>query len=181
MPGDSARSVPLRRRLFLVAAAAIVPLAVMAAIGLLALLREERGQAERTGLEITRALGTAVDAELRRSISVLELLAGTPLLDRGDLPQLHQLVQRSLAVRRHWLAVNLAEPGGKQLMNTQFAPGEPLPQIVERASFERMVQSRLPTVGPLSKGPFGRVAFTVRVPVMREGRLRYVLTAVVKP
>src|SRR5580765_1946973 len=181
MQGDRAGGVPLRRRLFLVVAAAIVPLAVMALLGLLALLREERQQAERTGIEITRALGTAVDAELRRSVSVLELLAGSPLLDRGDLPQFAQLVQRALAVRRFWLAVNLAEPEGRQLMNSQFAPGQPLPGIVERASFDLLVKTHLPTVGPLAEGPFARSAFTVRVPVMREGRLRYVLTAVVKP
>jgi signal transduction histidine kinase/ActR/RegA family two-component response regulator len=175
------RGVPLRRRLLVLAAAAIVPLAVMAAIGLLALVDEERKQAERTGLEITRALATAVDAELRRSVSVLELLASTPLLDRGDVTQFRQLVQRALAGRRFWLAVNLAEPQGRQLMNTQFAAGEPLPEIVERGSFERVVRSRLPTVGSLAKGPQGRVAFTVRVPVMREGQLRYVLSAIVKP
>src|SRR5580765_9058912 len=156
MQGDRAGGVPLRRRLFLVVAAAIVPLAVMALIGLLTLLREERQQAERTGIEITRALGTAVDAELRRSVSVLELLAGSPLLDRGELPQFAQLVQRALAVRRFWLAVNLAEPGGKQLMNTQVAPGQPMPEIVERASFDRMVQTRMATVGVLAKGPQGR-------------------------
>src|SRR4051794_33871656 len=114
MRSDSARGVALRQRLFVVAAAAVVPLAVMAAVGLLALVREERTQAERTGVEITRALATAVDAELRRSSSVLELLAGTPLLDRADLPQFTQMVQRALAVRRFWLAVNLAEPSGKQ-------------------------------------------------------------------
>jgi signal transduction histidine kinase/ActR/RegA family two-component response regulator len=181
MRSASPRAVPLRRRLFLVVAAAIAPLAVMAALGVLALIREERQQTQRVGIEIARALATAVDAELRRSVSVLELLAGTPLLDRADIPQFTQLTQRALAARRLWLAVNLADPNGKQLMNTLVVPGQQLPAIVEHASFDRLVATRVPTVGPLAKGPSGRIAFTVRVPVMREGQLRYVLTAVVKP
>ena len=41
------REVPLRRRLFLLAAAAILPLAVVAGIGLRALFEQQRVQAER--------------------------------------------------------------------------------------------------------------------------------------
>jgi signal transduction histidine kinase/ActR/RegA family two-component response regulator len=177
----SARSVPLRRRLFVLAAAAIVPLAVMAAVGLAALISEERMQATRTGLELARALATAVDAELRRSVSVLELLAGAPVLDRGNIAEFNPLVQRALATRPYWMAVNLAEPGGRQLMNTQYTSGDPLPPLVDRESFDRLVHDGMPSVGALAKGPLGRLGFTVRVPVMREGQLRYVLSAVVKP
>ena len=63
--------VPLRRRLFLLAAVAIVPLAAMSGLGLLAMVQQHREQAERAGLDVTRALATAVDAELRRSTAVL--------------------------------------------------------------------------------------------------------------
>ena len=41
------RQIPLRRRLFLLAAAAILPLAVVAGIGLRALFEQQRVQAER--------------------------------------------------------------------------------------------------------------------------------------
>ena len=58
------RPVPLRRRLLLLAAVAILPLALMSGIGLFALVHQQRQQAERAGIEITRALSTAVDAEL---------------------------------------------------------------------------------------------------------------------
>ena len=76
--------VPLRRRLFLLAAAGIVPLVVMSGIGLYALAQQQRIQAERIGLELARALATAVDAELRNSISVVQALATTIALDGND-------------------------------------------------------------------------------------------------
>src|SRR2546430_5711827 len=72
MPG-----IPLRRRLLALAAAGIVPIAAMSAIGFYLLLRQQQVQAERVGLELARALATAVDAELRSSTSVLEALATT--------------------------------------------------------------------------------------------------------
>jgi len=69
---------PLRRRLFLLAAAGIVPLLIMSGIGLYALAQQQRIQAERIGLELARALATAVDAELRSSMSVVQSLATSP-------------------------------------------------------------------------------------------------------
>ena len=61
--------------MFLLAAAGIVPLAATAGIALLALAAEQKAQAERAGIELTRALATAIDAELHRSVSALEALA----------------------------------------------------------------------------------------------------------
>jgi hypothetical protein len=38
-----------------------------------------------------------------------------------------------------------------------------------------------PVVGPLTAGPLGNHGIPVRVPVERDGELRYVLSAVVRP
>src|SRR5207245_3383847 len=65
------RNVALRTRLSYLAAAAFLPLALMSGVGLLALVHQQREQAERAGIEVTRALSTAVDAELQRSMSAL--------------------------------------------------------------------------------------------------------------
>lgn len=61
-------AVPLRRRLFGLAAAAILPVALVAAPALQALFDEQRAQGERAALEVSRALGTAVDAKPRRAL-----------------------------------------------------------------------------------------------------------------
>ena len=79
-------SAPLSRRLLLLACAGIVPLAIMSGIGLYVLGQQQRTQAERVGLELARAVATAVDAELRSTVSVLEALATTFTLDGHDLP-----------------------------------------------------------------------------------------------
>jgi signal transduction histidine kinase len=93
----------------------------------------------------------------------------------------YALAQRVVETRPFWMAVNVADPSGKVLLNTQYPLGAALPPLVEPESFDRTVQGRKATVGNLAKGPGGNVGFTVRSPVMRGGELRYVLTAVVKP
>jgi signal transduction histidine kinase/ActR/RegA family two-component response regulator len=173
--------VPLRRRLFLLAATGIVPLVVMSGIGLYALAQQQRIQAERIGLELARALATAVDAELRNSISVLQSLATTIALDDNDLSGFQERAQRVLDTQPKWAAVFLADPSGQRLIDTRFRSGTALPPIIERASFDRVVRTRAPAVGGLAKSPQGLFLFPVRAPVVWNGELRYVLSALVKP
>ena len=57
-----------------------------------------------------------------------------------------------------------------------------MPHINERASFEKLVATGQPTVGDMNRGRLtGKLAFAVRVPVLHEGTLRYVLSAVIDP
>ena len=175
------RNVPLRRRLLLLAGVGIVPLAIMAGIGLYALAHQQRVQAERVGIELARAVATAVDAELRSAISVLEALATSLALDNADMSGFRERALRILDTQPHWAALSLADPSGTRLFDTRYRAGEPLPPIGERLSFDQAVRTRAPVLGNLAKSPAGVLLFPVRVPVLRNRELRYVLTAAVKP
>ena len=174
-------SVPLRRRLLLLAGVGIVPLAIMSGIGLYALAQQQRVQAQRVGLELARAVATAVDAELRSSISVLESLATTPTLDHGDLAGFRKRAGRILETQPQWAGVTLADLAGSRLVDTRFRSGAAMSAIVERVSFDRVLQTRAPAVGDLATDQDGALLFSVRVPVVRNRELRYVLSASVKP
>jgi signal transduction histidine kinase/ActR/RegA family two-component response regulator len=175
------RGERLRRRLFLLAAAGIVPLAATAGIALLALAGEQKAQAERAGIEVTRALATAIDAEINRSVSALQALAQSPSLDTGDLKRFHELMRRLHSVRPDWVTVTLAEASGQQLANASQPFGASLPKVVNPESLERAVRAARPAVGTLTHGPRGELAVPVRVPVLRGAEVRYVLTAAVRP
>ena len=125
MPG-----VPLRRRLFVLTAAGILPLAIAAGIGLLALAQHQRTQAERVGLELARSVATALDAELRSSILVLDAIATTPTLDTDDLFAFRDRARRVLDLEKDWAAIALADRSGKT------ARGHPLRRI-RRAARDR--------------------------------------------
>ena len=174
------KSVPLRTRLFLLVAAGIAPVALVSGLALFAYFHEQRAEAHRTGIDITRALATAVDAEARRTISVLEVLATTPVLDTDDLAAFQARALRAIATQPHWRLVILAQPDGTPVINTRHSQG-PLPPIADVESLHRVVRTRKPVVGDLAKGLRGEWAIPIRVPVERSGNLRYVLTAVISP
>ena len=175
------RVKPLRRRLLALAAAGIVPIAVMAGIGLYALIAEDREQVARTGLELTRALASAIDAELSSSISLLQGSAISPALDEGDLQRYRVSMARILATRPDWITLTLADPLGRQIANPRRPAGEKLPSVVDLPSLQAAVRTSAPVIGGLSAGPRGDYAIPVRVPVIRDGEVRYVLTAAMKP
>ena len=110
---------PLRWRLFLLAAVGVIPVAAMSGFGLYALLYQQRVQVERVGLEFSRALAIAVDAELRQTIAVLDSLATSVALDRDELSGFETRAKRP----RH-----AAELGGRDARRSlgKAASGYPL-------------------------------------------------------
>ena len=175
------RSVPLRNRLFLLAAAGVLPLALLSGIGLYVLYRQQVAQVERTGVEVARALATATDAELRRSFAALEVLSAATSLDRDDVKTFDERARRTLDHQPQWAAIILADAMGRTISHTSYPPGAQLPPLVESESFRKAIATRRPVVGYLSIGPHGQALVPLRVPVVRENQVRYVITATLKP
>ena len=176
------KPVPLPRRLVLLAVVAILPLALMSGIALQALFEQQRRQAEQASLDLARALATAVDTELRLTVSALQSLALTDPIGSSevDLAAAHRFARRVLAARPEWRAILFATADGKPLFNTGREFGAP-PAIVETESLAEVVRSGLPVVGALTRGPLGNFAIPVRVPILYAGEVRYVLSAIVRP
>jgi signal transduction histidine kinase len=168
--------------LLLVTCVAMLPLVVFSAyVGYL--LIEEQRETFRLGAEDrTLAVLTAVDNELQGSISTLAALSTSPSLDEADFATFRNRAQRVLDAKPDWQNVNLALPDGQQVLNLQVAPGLPLPNIGGLdGSFERLNDTGKPVISDLAVGPvLKRWSFAVRVPVVRDGRIRYVLSAGVK-
>ncbi|HET9763541.1 MAG TPA: cache domain-containing protein, partial [Casimicrobiaceae bacterium] len=174
------KSVPLRRRLLYLAAAGILPIALMSGLALLALFDQQRTQAARAGQEIARALSIAIDADIQSSLSALQVLANSTLLDSDDLSGFERALARTMPQQQNWRAALLLDPAGVPVVRTGNRDGGPPPHLVERESFERVLAERRPLIGFLARGPGGDWAVPLRVPVVRDGRVHYVLTAAVK-
>ncbi|HZZ95102.1 MAG TPA: ATP-binding protein [Usitatibacter sp.] len=175
------KRVALRRRLLLLVAAGLLPVAVMSGLGLHALYREQRTQTERTALELARAMSTAIDNELQQSFAALQVLASSPRLDTGDLRAFRGEVERVMALHPNWRETLLIDLDGRVLVDASSEPLPALREVVESASLRECLRTGMPVVGQMARGPRGRWGFPMRVPVIRGGQSRYVLTAVVRP
>jgi signal transduction histidine kinase/ActR/RegA family two-component response regulator len=157
----------------------LLPLAIAAGVVLGYLAGERERDAQETALAVSRALATAVDAELRATVSVLQSIALSDELDGPRLPQFHGLAAR-VAARQGWRAIVLAAPTGHVLLRSGVQLGSENPQPVDRESMARAIAAAQPVVGPVTRSPRDGVsAFAVRVPVVRDGHLQYVLSAVI--
>jgi len=152
------KTIPLRRRLLLLGAAAILPLALMSGVALQALLEQQQRRAEQSTLDLARALATAVDTELRLTVSSLQSLAlADPFASAavGDLRQAHGVARRVVASRPEWLALLLAAADGTQLFDSGREFGAPLAPPTEPDSLAEVARTRAPVVGQLRRGRSG--------------------------
>ena len=173
-------TIPLRHRLLLIAAAGIVPMAFASALALYGFFHEQRQQAERTALEVTRALSTAVDAELRHTVAALQTLVAS--LEDAQAPEdFRAAMAASLATRRNWNGLLLSAPSGEHLINTRIPAGQPIPPSPQRNTVVQVARTREPVVGNLAKGPTLGWVIPVRVPVIRDGAVKYIMSAAVTP
>ncbi|MET3513923.1 signal transduction histidine kinase/ActR/RegA family two-component response regulator [Pseudacidovorax sp. 1753] len=178
------RIITMQGRLMLIASMAILPLAIVCGMALHALAESQQAQHRATTLGVARAVATAVDSELRLTIAALGALALTEPLGTSSGAGLSQAVRLATAVRRshpEWMALLLAAPDGRLLFNTESAAAGALERVVDDDSLAQVLRTGQPAVGAMVPGPRGRLAFAVRVPVVRDGLTIQVLTAVVRP
>jgi len=176
------KPMKLRSHLLLLTVSALLPMVLFALVVTVVLARREAAVFERGATERTRALLTAVDAELKASEATLEGLAASRHLDTGDTRAFQEDASRVLRSQEDWLSIALASPTGQQVVNVLRPPGAALPTTREVASLERVLRTGKPAVGDVIQGAVtGEPEFSVRVPVARDGGVKYVLSASVKP
>jgi signal transduction histidine kinase len=172
----------LRRHLLLLTLVAVLPVLLIGSLLGAMLVVQERRTFENGARDRVRAISTGVDAALRGTITTVLAVAASPSLHTGDLGAFHAELRAVLASQPDWLSIVLLSTDGRQLVNANLPFGAALPRTVDEASLSAVVRSHRTAVGDLSMGPvLKRYGVTVRVPVLREGRVAYVISAVVKP
>jgi len=172
------RAQPLRMRLLLLAASGLVPLMIVLAWGFNHLVEKRQADAEETVLELSRALANGVDDELRSVMTLLQHMGTSDELERADLRDFHQTAMRT-AEQLGWYYAALADADGRVLFRTDEVYGTSSATAREATSVARVIATGQPAVGPVMDLPErASTGFAVRVPVMRGGRVVYVLSAV---
>ena len=183
---DRLRNSALARPAALLALAAFAPLAIYA--GFNAWLALDRRQAALTAQSIqgVQAIVENVDRQISTGLEDAETLAEAPALDQAaggpsNLGVFEEVARRTRDRHRDWIAVLLMSPDGRWLFSTQ--PGEDLAsrRVEDPASFKEAVSTGKPVVGDVVKGVHGRWGLALRAPVVRHGKVVYVVTVVLNP
>jgi PAS domain S-box-containing protein len=170
----------LKWYLVLLVLATLVPLLAFAAFMVYQHGTIHRAAVERALLETSRAFAVALDKHFDATIMSLQGLVTSEHLDRGDLRAFYRQARRVQEAHEEWLNISLFDSSGRRLLNTQEPLGAPLPPppplMLER--FRRLVETRRPGVSDLFQAPVQRrLVLSIGVPVLRDGQVRYVLSA----
>ena len=174
----------LRTVLLLLVVATGVPIAAFGLLSAVTVVDREQASYEAAIRDRNRAFMSAVDTELNGHVQTLRALAGSRALARDDLKDFYEAARNVLATQPAWTNVNLLASDGRQLINLAAKWGTPLPdRPFEPKSFQQALETQAPSIGNIIQGgTFDQPpSVTVRLPIVREGRAIYVLTAVVKP
>ena len=175
--------VKLRTYLGWLVAGAILPVAVFGVIVGSFILEHDRATFQRAAQERALAITTAVDAEIGGSIATAQALGASLDIQRSDFGAFREVAERILRTQPNWSNINLALPSGQQVVNLQRPPGAPLHSIAGvDGSLERILRDRRPVVNDIA---FGTITqkwdIAVRVPVIRDGAIQYILSVIVRP
>ncbi|HEV8585005.1 MAG TPA: cache domain-containing protein, partial [Methylomirabilota bacterium] len=162
----------LRTYLVVLVLVALLPVLLFSAIVLGLVAGSEREATERGLRSTSRAVASAVDHTVDKTIGALQLLATSELLDAGDLPAFHAMAVRALDAHHGWLSVAVVDPRGRQLLNTLRPTGSALPPPADAQTVAAVLGTRRPAVSDLLDGDLpGRAHVVVAVPVVRGGTL----------
>ncbi len=167
----------LRWRLTVLALGGLAPLALAAAGAMLYVMHDRSQAIQHAALGMARSIGASVQDEVDATVGILETLASADSLVHDQLDRFEERARR-VARKQGWRTVTLSDAQGRLLFNTEL-PGAKGSTPVDPESLRQVLASQAPAVGRLVEGPrqLGP-AFPVRVPVVRDNGVNYVLTAV---
>src|SRR3989442_6313937 len=168
----------LRGHLLTLVLGALVPVLLFSVVMVVMFGRQERAAVERGTRETVRALVVAIDRELDSSITAMAALATARTLDTGDLAEFYEQAARLAANRSTWQSIALVNRSGARLLDTLTPFGTALSPVTEREYFRRVIATGRPAISDalVAGVPTNRV-IVIAAPVLREGRLVYVLLA----
>ena len=139
---------------------------------------QERSYARKAATEALTQVAHRIEGEISREMQIAETLASSAALDQGNLSDFYGEATRIVAARPLWETAALTEPDREQVLNVLRPLGAPLGPVTDSESFNAVLRTRKPVLGGL--GPYqaaiGKQLVSLRVPVIRDGELRYILT-----
>ncbi|MDL2354542.1 MAG: response regulator [Pseudomonadota bacterium] len=174
-------TLSLRQFLILLISLGLLPIALIGAWGIRASVSERQQELQRSMLALSRAVATAIDSELETTVENVQTLSNSLELREGDLAKFYATAQAAVRTQKDWRSVILTDAAGAVIFKTSLPYGTVVGAVIDPRSLEEVTKTLRPVIGTIAKGPLKLAAVPVRVPVMHNGRLQYVVTAALAP
>ena len=183
---DRLRKSALARPAALLALCVLAPLASYAAFNAYVALDRRQASLTQQSIAGVQALVENIDRQIAAAIEDAETLAEAPALDPvggrpANLKVFEEVARRTGERHPDWLAVVLLAPDGHWLFSTRPDDDAIHRQAEDWPSFRQAVSTGQPVVGDVVRGKLGRWGIPLRAPVVRDGKVVYVVTVVLDP
>jgi hypothetical protein len=171
---------PLSTHLTLLAVAIMVPLLVLAGLGLNNHLEAARGALYQDAQRMADSLAANIEREMTSVLTLLSVLAQDTAFDRKEFDTLYLRAKEGLKDRKGYVVMFGLAP--EPLFSTRFPYGTQLPPPVDDGSAQLVMETGKPRISNLF---FGRTAqrriFTAIVPIIRNDRVVGRLSMALEP
>lgn len=176
------RSWSIRTWLVLLVVVTVLPLAIMVTAVTLSTTFESQTRTLDRVQQTTRALMAAIEGRFESRIALLQGLASSIALERGDFAAFRRGAEVALQALPSGSEIILSDKSGQQLVNTSVPAGTPLPVRGNTFAVETVFTTGLPVVSNLFRDAVSqRLRVGVDVPVFVGGQLRYELGLIMPP
>ncbi|KOX43475.1 histidine kinase [Streptomyces purpurogeneiscleroticus] len=166
------------RTIVALAFAAAIPVLLLSGWVATLMAQQQRDLTRDAAVASATRVAERVASDIAAQIAVLQAEAASASLDRPDLAAFYAEAERLRQAHPLWDTVELSNPDGVQVVNLLRTLDKELGPTADRKSFDAVVRTKRPVVGGI--GPVGSISgkrlVALRVPVIRESQLRYVLS-----
>lgn len=165
----------------LVAASVVAPAVLLAGWLVYDVQQEQREALQRQLSETARALSLVVDRQIGQAEALLQGLATSPHLARGDYAAFHAQARSAMSTPGKWIVLEDAD--AQQVVNTRLAWGDPLPKGAQKALeyAPALAQGGTHVSNLIGSRVQRSPVLAVGIPIFREGRFHQVLFLVLQP
>lgn len=168
----------LRAHLIKLIIAALAPL-LLFAIALIVLVARQQQESFTRGLqETTRALSGSLQLEFESTITTLHALGSSEAVDNGAMAEFRRISARMLASHDSWAVIALYDTIGREVFAISRLPSVAAKPSVDHGTLKQVLRESRPLAGSFSGDTAGTM--TIYVPVQRENKLIYVLSAAIE-
>jgi two-component sensor histidine kinase len=166
------------------AATVLLPLLIFCSAMVFLFDRQQQEQVERMLSQTARTLSDAVDRQVTNHVSGLEALATSIHLDNDNIADFSIEAERLLDSRPDWMSLRLRRVADAAVLVALFpermrdnVPSDQLPPPAAQEQIRKVVSSGRPEVSDLRELAGAEPFISVVVPVIRDGEIRFVLSA----